>query len=128
MLDCLYKGGCARFLPLILTPKIHRPEPRPAKPLEPPIVIQLEDATTGENFQPLFREGLMAVRQIMNGTDRAILEVQRDASLVLRDGNARSFADRNGLEFSDGRVREKTQQVDKMTSFADDLPPPAAGS
>ena len=82
------KAAAHSLLSLVLAPEIHLTKSWPAKALKSAVVVQLQDASTGKNFQPLFRKGLVAIGQIVDSADGTVLKTQGNAGLVF--GNDRT--------------------------------------
>src|SRR5271166_3974357 len=64
--DCVEERRDARLLALVLTPEVHRPEPLPAVAGERTEVVEPQDLAARECLQPLFREGFVAICEVMD--------------------------------------------------------------
>src|SRR5476651_235443 len=88
--DRLHKRCSTLFLTLVLAPENIARKPRPTEAPQPTEILKLQDRSTTVDLEALLREGTMAVGQVMNCSDRTILEVEHDINLVIAHTAARS--------------------------------------
>src|SRR3569623_1363317 len=90
-------------------------------------IVELYNTACAEYFQPFLGKGFMAVGEIMDRSHRTICKTESKCGFVAgRRGVA--AAQRSRLHVNDGRPCQAPQQVDEVTGFADDAPPPTARS
>ena len=111
-------------LALVLSPKV-----QPGKPGPPPAtqlyeVVELQNAPACKNFDALFGEALIAIRQIMDRRDRAVCEFQCQAHFVIMNSQRGVTSQRYTIVSNDRMPDKMAGKVDEMASLAND--PPAA--
>ena len=102
--DGVNKGGDAGPLALVLRPEIHPAETWPTVATQLAKVIELQNTPRTEDFQALFRKGLMTIGQVMNRAERTVSKAQRERCFVARHSYARIIS--QGCAFSEALVAD----------------------
>src|SRR5581483_11669221 len=106
-------------LPLVLPPGPEASHAAPSVAAEPAEVVEREHPPAREHLEALLGEGARAVREVVNGPDGAVGELELEACGVA--GRPSEIASRAA---DDGGAGEIAQQVDEVTHLPED--PPAA--
>ncbi len=85
-------------------------------------VVQLQHPAGTEDLQAFLRETLVAVREIVDGTDGTIGKLQRNHCLVVSSRQRRMPTQCHRMRAYDWRASQVAQQVDEVATLADDAP------
>src|SRR5258708_5571571 len=105
----------ARFLTLVLLPQVHAGEAGPAEAFQFLEVVQLQDASLREDLDPLLRERLRAVREVVDRTDGSVRKSQMDRRRVRHRA-----LQCEPLAGNDRTAGQESQQVDEEARRAND--------
>ena len=97
-------------------------KPLPAEAAQDAEIVQLQDASTAEDLDPLLWETAMPICQIGDHRDRAVFEPEGYGRLVLGGRRAVLGARCRRCRSTDRCARQEAGQIDEMTGLADDAP------
>ena len=108
------------FWPLSCRHRFILLNPGQPKPRELAEVVELQHPAGAEDLQPLLREALVAVGEVMDRADRAVGELQGDRQPCRRSPPAPGGGRAATAGADDRRAGQVAQQVDEVAALADD--------
>src|SRR5450755_260559 len=113
------KRGCACVLALILPPQPLRSEARPSIRAQAAEIVQLQYPPACKDLDSFLGIGCMATRQVVNGSQRSILEAQSNTKSRINGPRTLPLGTA-GDAVDYWAPRKKSQKIDEMAGLADE--------